>query len=211
MGRMTPVVWVLVPFAYLLGTFPSAFLVARRAGRDVTTEGSGNPGASNVTRLVGWKAGVVVLAGDFAKGAIAAGVGLAVGGRGGAYVLGIAAMLGHMFPVTRKFKGGKGVATGAGVMTVLFPWITLGLAVVWIVIARGFKKASIASLVVTVAFPVLVAVLGYGWWESLAILALAVLVVARHAKNLLRLVRVEEPSLQAEGGHEQENRGHRER
>src|SRR5215813_9240525 len=86
---MLPVV-VLVPVAWLLGTFPTAVIVARAHGHDVTREGSGNPGASNVARLVGWRAGALVLVLDFAKGAIAAGVGYAVGGRPGAIVLGLA-------------------------------------------------------------------------------------------------------------------------
>src|SRR6476469_707060 len=87
-------VGLLVPVAYLLGTFPSASLVARRRGVDVTAAGSGNPGASNTFRLLGWKAGVVVFALDVAKGAIAAGVGLVVAdGHVGAYVLGIAAII----------------------------------------------------------------------------------------------------------------------
>src|SRR5262245_23594316 len=100
---MGPVIVALLAIpAYLLGTFPGALLVARAGGRDVLAEGSGNPGASNVARLMGWKAGLLVLAADFGKGAIAAGVGLAVGGRIGAFALGIAAVLGHMFPVTRR-------------------------------------------------------------------------------------------------------------
>src|SRR4029079_16585014 len=76
---------VLIPFAWLLRTVPPAVLVDRAHGHDVTREGSGNPGASNVARLVGWRAGALVLVIDFAKGAIAAGVGLAVGGRAGAF------------------------------------------------------------------------------------------------------------------------------
>ena len=89
---------LLVPVAWLLGTFPSAQLVARAHGRDILKEGSGNPGASNVGRVLGWKAGALVLLLDFTKGAIAAGVGLAVGGRPGAFVLGVAAVVGHMLP-----------------------------------------------------------------------------------------------------------------
>ena len=130
------VVLILTPLAYLLGTFPSAQLVARAGGHNVLTEGSGNPGASNVTRLMGWKAGFLVLVADFSKGAIAAGAGYAIDGRLGAYVLGVAAILGHVLPATRRFKGGKGVATAGGVLVVLFPWIVVGLAVVWVVIAR---------------------------------------------------------------------------
>src|SRR3954462_8772586 len=80
-----PYVFALVPLAWLLGTFPSAQLVARAHGRDVLTEGSGNPGASNVARLMGWRAGLVVIAADFGQGAIASGIGLAVAGRGGGF------------------------------------------------------------------------------------------------------------------------------
>jgi glycerol-3-phosphate acyltransferase PlsY len=173
--------------AYFLGAFPSAHLVARMGGHDVLSEGSGNPGASNVARLMGWKAGLVVMVADFAKGAIASGVGLAVAGRGGAFALGIAAVIGHMFPVTRRFKGGKGVATAGGMLIVLYPWIVLVLAVVWFLVARVLKLASVGSLLCAVLFPVLVAVGGYGAEEVAVIAALAVVVIVRHAANLRRL------------------------
>ena len=173
--------------AYFLGTFPSALLVARIGGRDVLSEGSGNPGASNVARLMGWKAGLVVLAADFGKGAIASGIGLAVAGRGAAFALGVAAVVGHMFPVTRKFKGGKGVATAGGMLIVLYPLIVLVLAVVWFVVARVLKLASVGSLLCAILFPILVAIAGYGAGEVVAIAALAVVVIARHAANVRRL------------------------
>jgi acyl phosphate:glycerol-3-phosphate acyltransferase len=184
------VVLALAPVAWLLGTFPSALLVARAHGRDVTREGSGNPGATNVTRLMGWRAGALVLLCDFAKGAIAAGAGLVVGGRPGAYVLGVAAILGHTFPLYRK--GGKGVATAAGVLVVLYPLIVVVLAPVWIVCARVLHKASFASLVVTVAFPLVALLMGYAWWELAVLGALAVLVIVRHAANIRRLLRHQE-------------------
>ena len=188
---MTPmVVAVLVPMAWLLGTFPSAVLVARAQGRDITAEGSGNPGASNVSRLLGWKAGLLVLVLDFAKGAIAAGVGMAVAGRGAAFVLGVAAVVGHTLPIYRK--GGKGVATAGGALVVLYPAIVVGLGIVWFVIARVLKKASLASLICTVAFPLAVLAMGYDLWEVAAVAALAVLVIARHAGNIRRLVRRQE-------------------
>jgi glycerol-3-phosphate acyltransferase PlsY len=178
---------LLIP-AYLLGTFPSAVLVARAGGHDVTSEGSKNPGASNVARLMGWKAGLLVLVADFGKGAIASGVGLAVAGRGGAFALGIAAVLGHMFPVTRRFKGGKGVATAGGMLVVLYPVIVVILGVVWFVVARLLKLASVGSLLCAVLFPILVWIGGYGVVEVVAISALAVVVIARHAANVRRLV-----------------------
>lgn len=181
---------VLVPLAWLLGTFPSALLVARAHGLDITTVGSGNPGASNVSRLLGWKAGLVVLLLDFAKGALAAGVGMAVDGRGAAFALGVAAVIGHTLPIYRK--GGKGVATAGGALVILYPAIVVGLGIVWFVIARVLRKASLASLLCTIAFPVTVLAMGYELWEVAAVSALAVLVIVRHAGNIRRLVRRQE-------------------
>jgi glycerol-3-phosphate acyltransferase PlsY len=189
------VVLVLVPVAWLLGTFPTAVLVARAHGRDITREGSGNPGASNVTRLLGFRAGLMVFAGDFAKGALAAGVGYAVEGRRGAFILGVAAVLGHTFPLYRK--GGRGVAAAGGVLVVLYPVIALSLAIVWILIARVMHKASLASLLVAVAFPVAVVLTGHELWEDVVVSALGVLIIARHAANIRRLVRGQENDLDA--------------
>jgi len=186
---------LLVPVAYMLGTFPSASLVARRRGVDVTAAGSGNPGASNTFRLLGWKAGALVFAMDVLKGALAALAGLAVDGHRGAYILGVAAILGHVLPVTRRFKGGRGVATGAGVMLVTFPLLTLGMIVLWVVLARVTHKASIASITVAIAYPIAVALAGHEAGDIIVISVMALLVVARHLSNVRRLVKGEELGL----------------
>lgn len=191
----TLVVALLVPVAYLLGTLPSAAIVARRRGVDVTAAGSGNPGASNTFRLLGWKAGALVFTMDALKGALATLAGLAVDGHRGAYVLGIAAVLGHMLPITRRFKGGRGVATGAGMMLVLFPLLTLAMTVLWIALARITHKASVASVTVAIAFPISVALAGHSWGDVAVLSVLALLVVGRHVSNLRRLVRGEELGL----------------
>jgi len=184
-----------VPVAWLLGTFPSALLVARAHGRDILQEGSGNPGASNVARLLGWRAGALVLVLDFSKGAIAAGSGMLIGGRPGACALGVAAVVGHTFPLYRK--GGKGVAAAGGALVVLYPLIVVGLALVWFVIARVLHKASLASLLTTMLFPIAVGVFGYDAWEIVAVAALAVLVIIRHLGNIRRLLRRQEIDLGA--------------
>ena len=194
------VVAVVAPLAWLLGTFPSALLVARAHGRDILHEGSGNPGASNVARLLGWRAGAIVLVLDFAKGAAAAGAGMLIGGRAGACALGVAAVVGHTFPLYRK--GGKGVAAAGGALVVLYPFIVVGLAVVWFVIARLLHKASLASLLTTILFPVTVAAAFaryglYDVWEIVAVSALAVLVILRHLGNIRRLLRRQEIDLGA--------------
>lgn len=188
--------WVAaIPAAYLLGTFPSADLVASAAGVDITSTGSGNPGASNVTRALGWRKGLLVFALDAAKGALATIVGLLIGGRAGGYVLGAAAIVGHVYPVMRGWRGGKGVATGAGVLAVLHPVVGAVVAVVWLSLSRLTGKAAVASIFAVVATPIGLALAGAPAWEFAATVGLCALLVVRHAGNIRRLVRGEERSL----------------
>jgi glycerol-3-phosphate acyltransferase PlsY len=185
--------WVavaLIPVGYIVGTFPTALLAARAKGVDILAEGSGNPGASNVARVLGWRIGALVLFCDFAKGAAAAGIGLAADGRAGAYLVGCAAVVGHTYPFRRK--GGKGVAAAGGMLVVLFPLVVLALLTVWILVARVLHKASIASLLITVAFPVTVAIRGYDLWEVGVLSGVSLLLVLRHLPNIRRLVAREE-------------------
>jgi len=178
----------LLPVAYLMGTFPSAVLVARANGIDIRSVGSGNPGASNVARMLGWRKGVWVFVLDAAKGALSAGLGLAVGGRPAGYALGAAAIVGHVFPVWTRFRGGKGVATGAGVFIVLNPIVSAVLAVVWAITIKLTRKSSVASMAIVVLTPVGVAIATRTWWEVIATLALGALVMARHLGNIKRLL-----------------------
>ncbi len=186
---------LLLPLAYLLGTFPSATLVARANGVDIRTVGSGNPGASNVTRVLGWRKGLWVFVLDAAKGALAAGTGLLVQGRPLGYALGALAILGHVFPVWQKFRGGKGVATGGGVFAVLSPIVFSVLVVVWAVISKLTKKASLASIVIVVLLPVGVGIVRQELWEVLATIGMCILVMARHLGNIKRLLTRREHAL----------------
>ena len=116
--------WVLAIFlSYFLGNLPSAHLVSHRKGFDPTRSGSGNPGATNVLRVAGRRAGILVLIADFSKGSISAAAGLLIDDTSLGLACWLASVLGHVFPITRKFKGGKGVATGAGGCLVLFPLV----------------------------------------------------------------------------------------
>ncbi len=137
----------------------------------------------------------MVLLLDVAKGALAAGGGMLLGGRAGAFALGVAAVVGHTFPIYRK--GGKGVAAAGGALVVLYPLIVLGLAVVWSVVTRLLHKASLASLLTTCLFPIAVAALGYAGWEIAVVSALAALVIVRHLGNIQRLLRRREMDLDA--------------
>jgi acyl phosphate:glycerol-3-phosphate acyltransferase len=187
--------WALLVPAYLLGTFPTAILVGRRSGRDVTREGSGNPGASNTYRTMGRRAGVLVLLGDLCKGAVAAGAGLATGNRAVGVACGLAAVVGHVLPATRRFRGGKGVATAAGMTVVLLPLGALALAATWAVVAKLSGVASVASITIAVGLPVAAAIAGRPTGEVLAFAACGALVVARHRGNIDRLRRGEERNL----------------
>lgn len=197
----------LLPVAYLAGTFPTAHLVTRAHGYDITTVGSGNPGASNVYRVLGRGPAVIVFLGDVAKGALPALAGVILWGHPGGYALGAAAVLGHVYPVQRRFKGGRGVATAAGMALTLYPLVALALTVLFFVVSRVGHRASVASLAVAVALPVAIAVTGEAAWEVAAAGALAVLVVARHSANLRRLVHGDELRLDREDGPPRERRG----
>jgi len=186
---------LLLPVAYLIGTFPSAAIVARASGVDIRAVGSGNPGASNVTRVLGWRKGAWVFVLDAAKGASCAGVGLLGGGRPAGYALGAAAIVGHVFPVWERFRGGKGVATGAGVFFVLLPIVSVMLAVVWGTVLKVTGKASLASIVIVALLPVGVMIVRRSVWEVLATIGLCLLVMARHLGNIKRLLTRREHAL----------------
>lgn len=179
---------LLVPVAYLVGTFPSAMLVARANGVNIREVGSGNPGASNVARVLGWRRGIWVFVLDAAKGALAAGAGLMVSGRPAGYVLGAAAVVGHVFPLWNRFRGGKGVATGGGIFAVLSPFVFAVLVALWFAISRLTKKASLASIVIVALLPVGVGIVRQEIWEVAATIGISVLVMARHLGNIKRLV-----------------------
>lgn len=187
--------WLLVPVAYLLGTFPSAMLVARANGVNIREVGSGNPGASNVARVLGWRRGIWVFVLDAAKGALAAGLGLLVDGRPAGYVLGAAAVVGHVFPVWNRFRGGKGVATGGGIFAVLSPLVFSILVVMWFGISRATRKASLASIVIVALLPVGVGIVRQEVWEVAATIGVSALVMARHLGNIKRLVTRREHAL----------------
>jgi acyl phosphate:glycerol-3-phosphate acyltransferase len=198
---MTPMLGaplVVVVAAYLLGTFPTAALIGRMTGHDPTAEGSGNPGATNVLRTSGRGAGVAVLAVDVAKGALAVGLGLLVGDHTLGVIAGAAAVLGHVAPVGRRFRGGKGVATAAGASAVAFPALSLILGVVFVVTVAVTRRVSVGSLVLALLLPVGVALGGGSGVEVLVTAGVSLVVIARHHENIRRLIRREEaPVLRA--------------
>lgn len=190
-----PVISVaLVIGAYLLGTFPSAVWIARTKGVDITKVGSGNPGASNIARTLGTWWGVLVFVLDGLKGALPAAAGLLFADRAIAWAMVAAAVLGHMFPVTRGFAGGKGVATMGGASFVMQPVVSVVLLGVWGAVRRTTGLASLASIVIIIGLPVGAAIRGVPGWELAVIVVVDLVVLARHAGNIERLLRGRELS-----------------
>jgi glycerol-3-phosphate acyltransferase PlsY len=187
--------WVVA--AYLVGTFPTALLVAARRGVDPTRAGSGNPGATNVARTAGRWAGVATLVGDLAKGALAAGAGWAAGGHELGVACGVAAVVGHVLPVTRRFRGGKGVATGAGMALVVFPLALAAAALVFAAVLAVSRTVSLASIVAVALLPVAAGLTGAGGAEVAALAGCAALVVVAHRDNIVRLAHGDERRLGA--------------
>ncbi len=188
---------IVVVVAYLIGTFPTAQIVGRRMGFDATTSGSGNPGASNTTRVGGAKAGVLVLVGDAGKGIVAAGLGYAVDGRTLAWLAGAAAVAGHMWPITRKLVGGKGVATAAGVGLVCAPLGFAVLGLVFAVVAKVLDMAAPASILVALLMPVGVWALGQSGIEIAVSGLIGLAIIVRHRSNIRRLIDGTESNVRA--------------
>jgi acyl-phosphate glycerol 3-phosphate acyltransferase len=185
--------------SYLLGAVPFGWLVGRAHGIDISKHGSGNIGATNVGRVLGKKYGVLVFVLDFAKGALPVAAAKLLPDAGVprealTVAAGVAAFLGHLFPVYLKFRGGKGVATGAGVVAVLLPLPALAALLTWVVVVFATRYVSVASVAAAVAlcvahlFP---APQPWAYPESIVstfCLVAASLVAARHAGNLRRLL-----------------------
>ncbi len=156
-----------VAIGYLLGTVSTADLVVKRsgAGADLRTSGTGNPGAANAMKILGTKAGLTVMAGDIAKGAIACGVGAALAGPTGAHLAGTASVAGHCYPVWNGFKGGKGVAASVGQCFATFPAyfpLDVGVAAATASIP-AFKQRAFAATLASSCFWV---VGGVVWWAK---------------------------------------------
>ncbi len=180
---------VLIIAAYLIGSVPFALLLARRWGAaDLRRVGSGNLGAANVLRASGIKAGVVVALLDIAKGAASVAlVQRATGSVGSAAVAGIAAVIGHIYPVWLRFRGGKGVATACGVFSVLAPIAVPPALGIFVITVWATKYVSLGSVLASLALPPLAYAMGMSAPVVIAASAAAAIIVFRHRSNLARM------------------------
>ncbi len=182
---------------YILGSIPFSFLVARLFGvKDVRTVGSGNVGATNVMRSAGKGPGVVALILDGSKGALTVVLARMISPSEVEVCLaGIFAVIGHLFPVWLGFRGGKGVATGAGLFIPLAPQALGAAVLVFLIMLAGFRYVSLASILASLSLPVAAYLLGADSVVWLTALVAAFMVVAKHHQNLGRLARGTEPKL----------------
>ena len=186
---------VAIVIAYLIGSISFGILVAASRGIDIRSEGSGNPGTSNVLRVLGKRLAAVVLLGDALKGGIAAAIGVAMVDPAFGYVTLLAAVIGHSFPIWHGFRGGKSVATAIGGIVYLAPAVGLVLAAIWLVLVLVWKTASIASLTTMVLLVPGLAIAGRSTEELLWAGALAVFVIVRHSGNIERILRRSESTV----------------
>ncbi|WP_367025467.1 glycerol-3-phosphate 1-O-acyltransferase PlsY [Methylococcus sp. ANG] len=191
--------WLLIPFAYLLGSVSSAIIVSRALGLpDPRQEGSKNPGATNVLRLGGKHAAILTLLGDTSKGLIPLLIAKSMTVSPPLLAaVGFAAFVGHLYPVFFQFKGGKGVATALGVL-LGFAWPVGAMALLtWIGVAALFRFSSLSALAAAVLAPVYV----WFWLGSaelvVATMFMSTLLVYRHKGNIERLLKGEETRLGA--------------
>jgi glycerol-3-phosphate acyltransferase PlsY len=188
--------------SYLIGSIPSGYLAGRMAGIDIRKTGSGNIGATNVTRELGKLYGYPVFLADFSKGLGSVGIALLIGNRFKLtnsfevlqIVAAISCVIGNTFPVWLGFKGGKGVATSAGALFGLTPIATLLAVIVWVISFELTRYVSLASVVAALALPLAVLVMTYfspahSFLLFYFSICLAAIVVLRHRSNLSRLIR----------------------
>jgi glycerol-3-phosphate acyltransferase PlsY len=187
--------------AYLIGSLSFAVIVSRLMGlSDPRSYGSGNPGATNVLRSGNKKAAVFTLLFDLLKGLLpvlavvlwGAPLGL---GEGTAALVGLGAFLGHLWPVFFKFEGGKGVATAAGVLLALNPWLGAPTLLTWIIIAVFFRYSSLAAIVSALFAPFYQLLIWGGGPIAGAVAVMGLLLVWRHSANIQKLLKATESKL----------------
>jgi glycerol-3-phosphate acyltransferase PlsY len=205
--------FALVALAYLIGSIPFSFLIVKLvAGKDVRDHGSRNVGATNVARTAGKLPGIFALLLDVAKGYAVIVIARSLVSRpewpfepgvqpwqspefwiAGA---GLVAVLAHMFPVWLRFHGGKGVATGFGVVLALHPLVALMVVVVFVIVLLAFRFVSLASILAAAAIPIIFSVVpSTPFWRIVMTAGISLAVILKHHSNIARLVQGAERSL----------------
>lgn len=187
--------------SYLLGSIPNGLILGKGIwGVDLRQHGSGNIGATNAWRTIGKAGGISIFALDMLKGAVSAYLGIHLAGSELAgIVCGLLAIAGHSWSIFLGFKGGKGVATGLGVIATLMPWVTLIVFAVWFIIVKATGYVSLGSVVGAILVPILAVVFGLDMDFMILGLIAAVFIVYRHKSNISRLLSGTESKIHAAG------------
>lgn len=198
-----PVLFLLIPVAFLIGSIPCGLLFTRSKGIDIRTAGSKNIGATNVLRTAGKAPALMTLLADMLKGAVPVLIcNYIVAGKiptentlllknakdlwGG--IIGFSAVAGHIFSIFLSFRGGKGVATGLGVLLAYSPVTALLTLIIWIITAAVTKYSSLAAIVAVGALPITLALLDFSKIKIVTGVLLAILIIFRHKENIKRLI-----------------------
>ena len=197
------ITFLVVLAAYLLGSIPFALVASRFFGlADPRSYGSKNPGATNVLRSGHRGAAIVTLVGDSGKGWLAVFLASHYSDANdlAGYTVGLVALavfFGHLYPVFLRFRGGKGVATAAGVLLAINPWLGLATLATWLLIALTLRYSSLAALVAAAAAPLYALLMWGGDALVLVVAIIAVALIAKHWQNLQRLMAGSEPRIGA--------------
>ncbi len=198
---------ILIVFAYLLGSISTAIITAKAMGLpDPRTAGSNNPGATNVLRIGGKKAAAITLLGDALKGLIPVLIGRYVFKLDDSQLIwvGLAAFMGHLYPLYYGFKGGKGVATAIGVFLGLNPWAGLAFIATWLIMAKGFKISSLAALIATALSPIYFWLLTHNISVVIGVSIMAILIFVRHKSNIQKLLSGQEDKIKTQANSSQD-------
>jgi glycerol-3-phosphate acyltransferase PlsY len=188
-------IYLLVPFSYLVGSIPFGIIISRSKGIDLRSTGSGNIGATNVLRSVGKLPALVTLMADILKGAVPLMLlrtiidlqdtqAFALWGG----VIGLAVVLGHLFPVFLSFKGGKGVATGLGVILIYSPITMLLMVLVWLSTAALFRHSSLSAIAAFISLPPIIFFVDGSMTKVCFGLLLSLIILLKHSSNIRRLI-----------------------
>ncbi|MDD4802354.1 MAG: glycerol-3-phosphate 1-O-acyltransferase PlsY [Syntrophomonas sp.] len=179
---------LLVVICYLIGSIPFSYIFSKvLGGVDIRAKGTGNVGATNVLRTLGVKIAIAALLGDLLKGILATWLGLNFGGEIGAAICGTAVVVGHCWPVFLSFRGGKGVATSAGVLLVLMPQVIIILLLAFIIIIALTRYVSLGSIIGAALLPFILLFMAQPWPYFVMSFILAALVIFQHRGNIKRL------------------------
>jgi len=196
-----PTLYLFIPAAYLVGSIPFGVLIGKRMGIDLRQSGSRNIGATNVLRTAGRIPALLTLIGDVLKGAIPILIFRSMYGStitGSEFwegLIGLTAIVGHIFPVFLTFKGGKGVATGFGAISVYSPVSSAVVLLIWISVAALTRYSSLAAICAVLSLPLIYLLTGESVTKLSFGILLAILIVLKHKQNIVRLINRTEPRI----------------